>query len=1618
MTIIQSGQLAKASHQQLQEALRLGLTVVTELWFYATGDWVTSVHAGDIDGDGDIEVLIGSRDGSVRALTKTSALKWMQTEESDIWLGAVYGIPNVHAADRTRVVVGSRNSKVSALDETGRVLWTQKVGQAVRRIRIMDINEDGRNEVIIGSEDCSIYVYACDTGQLLWKYTSNGWIRSIVIADFDDDGKLELLASSGDKHLYMLDCDGNLKKRYYAGSKVHSLFTADLDQDGTPEILVGSDAKDLYAMKPDGTILWTFHPANRIHSIHAVDLNNNGHLEVIAASEDEHIYILDHQGNLLWKHFLGHRIFSIYSSDINQDGLREILVGAEDNNVHVLRVELVDGLLQKIRDYHHDLGQPHSWILPFSFTERALLSDLIAENTGYEQGATIAEAERLLAKQDHFAALDILCKLEESHVQVLWTRDVGHIRDIALKDAESSSATQIVVGTDEGDVKLLDLAGNTFWSYSLHERIRSLEVADVDQDGRTEFIMGCTDGRVYALDNVEEPLRWQTQFGNWIDGICTTNSGAGTAPEMVFCTADNKIHIYSGALAPIIEPITTPLSVEIVQAYDLDGDGTQEIIAGAKDNNVYAYRRNGEKLWSFQTMDRVKAIYIYDIDHDGRVEVLVGSEDRNVYVLDNTGNLKWCYNTSHRVLDIDARDIDQDGNVEVLVGAGNGLLYVLNSTGDVLWQFKANDRIRVVYVADVNQDGKTELLLGSEDRLYLLQIVDRRQIHTLIEQAWQELLIQKPEDDLLQQFSGRPESLLRALALKKLAQRHDLSPQNQATLNRLINDNAPEVKKAFASVIVPLCTNHPQNIRTLLEKLSTDPHFETRMTFIDNLTGLSEQYPHLVFEYLDRFFRHTNKWIRRLVIRKLDQLVLDYPGEVFTRLLYALQNDLPWVSEEAARGLAHYFDAHTDSLLKGCRLIITREINSALLQVIVDCARKPLVQHVFRAFIGLLSEFSDSEVLEKLHTTVDTLESTRALHYGELTYLIYFEFYRLHRIRTIDELAQHRFTLDHTTLHHHPESIEEDMRLHFDGVIRVFEQLHEVVTIVRTYLRREGLGDRLASLLEANTAIDRITTEMTRKHFSWCKHQDQFPDCHILKLLMARWHTIVTSELGRLRGKAELRPELQTKQVQMEQAVGIILSVHNTGKSPADHVTVSLLPDTAFTPLGPGELRFETIPTHEPILAEFTIQPHQDTLHLAFTIAYDDAESREKVMPFGDRLELVEQQREFKRIDNPYYPGTPVQKQSMFYGREEELAFMQEKFVYSLANTVVVLYGQRRSGKSSLLYQLLQSSILDPHVPIRIDMQHETLNFSTSRFLHALANYIFREMKKRGFILPTPQRDAFLEDATFALDTFLDEVETVLQERKLIILIDEFEILEEKVKKNELDPDIFVYLRSLMQDRGNIDFLLAGTHTIKELTAEYWAVFFNIAIHHRISKLSAEAAQQLIIKPLEGILEYDKFAIEKISRLTGDQPYLIQLICHSLVHHCNTSCKNYVTINDVNTVQEVVMETGSIYFNWIWGQASKEERTILAILAQEGGDEGRDISLADIERVYLDYYLPYRRESVIAALKNLRDGDVIAEGSRENRYKIPVGLTRLWLRQEKQLSRVMIEENLVEDIVR
>ena len=178
---------------------------------------------------------------------------------------------------------------------------------------------------------------------------------------------------------------------------------------------------------------------------------------------------------------------------------------------------------------------------------------------------------------------------------------------------------------------------------------------------------------------------------------------------------------------------------------------------------------------------------------------------------------------------------------------------------------------------------------------------------------------------------------------------------------------------------------------------------------------------------------------------------------------------------------------------------------------------------------------------------------------------------------------------------------------------------------------------------------------------------------------------------------------------------------------------------------------------------------------------------------------------------NPYIAGSPVTGTEMFYGREDVFSFIQRNLIGRHRDTPIVLYGQRRTGKTSVLYQLHRH--LDPgYRCIFIDLHGLNLQ-GMGNLLLGIASSISRGLRRdHQLTVELPDRGAFLADPRSAFETmFLDGVWSALAEDHLVLMMDEAVRLDEEVRAGRLEREIFDYLRHLMQHLPALEFhLLPG----------------------------------------------------------------------------------------------------------------------------------------------------------------------------------------------------------------
>lgn len=82
------------------------------------------------------------------------------------------------------------------------------------------------------------------------------------------------------------------------------------------------------------------------------------------------------------------------------------------------------------------------------------------------------------------------------------------------------------------------------------------------------------------------------------------------------------------------------------------------------------------------------------------------------------------------------------------------------------------------------------------------------------------------------------------------------------------------------------------------------------------------------------------------------------------------------------------------------------------------------------------------------------------------------------------------------------------------------------------------------------------------------------------------------------------------------------------------------------------------------------------------------------------------EQGSFKPIyPNPYIVGNPIRSRDMFFGRVDEFRHIAQALDNGKKTALIVLFGERRSGKSSILYQIQNGQLGQSFLPIFVDMQ-------------------------------------------------------------------------------------------------------------------------------------------------------------------------------------------------------------------------------------------------------------------------------------------------------------------------
>jgi tetratricopeptide (TPR) repeat protein len=302
----------------------------------------------------------------------------------------------------------------------------------------------------------------------------------------------------------------------------------------------------------------------------------------------------------------------------------------------------------------------------------------------------------------------------------------------------------------------------------------------------------------------------------------------------------------------------------------------------------------------------------------------------------------------------------------------------------------------------------------------------------------------------------------------------------------------------------------------------------------------------------------------------------------------------------------------------------------------------------------------------------------------------------------------------------------------------------------------------------------------------------------------------------------------------------------------------------------------------------------------------------------------------FEQIENPYsmyVESGPVEDKEMFYGRDELIDHIAKILCEGHAAKSIILYGQKRVGKSSIRYHLKQrlegqSNLL----VLDIDNIAALINLSSNEpFFHQILWQIIDELEraikqreKQGDLLQNlalPDANSFYQhsDPLFYFQKIFRSFREAVEENtnwkgiRVVLLFDEFQYIYDLIHQDDRMQFFMKSWKALLQ-RGFFSTVLVGQDVMTRFINKFANEFGSIE-KIRVSYLRTEHAKALIEKPvllIEGTevkTRYLEGAVDHILYLTAGNPYYIQIVCYHLIEHLNHIHAQFITKADVDQVK-------------------------------------------------------------------------------------------------------------------
>lgn len=399
---------------------------------------------------------------------------------------------------------------------------------------------------------------------------------------------------------------------------------------------------------------------------------------------------------------------------------------------------------------------------------------------------------------------------------------------------------------------------------------------------------------------------------------------------------------------------------------------------------------------------------------------------------------------------------------------------------------------------------------------------------------------------------------------------------------------------------------------------------------------------------------------------------------------------------------------------------------------------------------------------------------------------------------------------------------------------------------------------------------------------------------------------------------------------------------------------------------------------------------------------------------------------------SPYIVGNPVDRADMFFGRADIMDRIQRHLGGDDHANVVLLEGNRRTGKTSILRQLGKTGALSGWIPVYCSFQ-ELDGMAAADVFKLLALRTGGALQDAGIetwipgleraesakpfkiVFGTALRRAFAGGRPFeTLELYLEAAIRAAKPRRVLLMIDEFDKLREGIDSGRTGAQVPENLRHLLQHQAGLGAIITGSRRLKKLREEYWSALFGLGYRIGVSALPEEHARRLVTEPVAGRLRYLPQARDRLVSLCAGHPFLIQSLCSRVFDQAADGGERTITLDVLDrAVTEMVHDNE--HFRTLWDYAGTERRRLVLMLCHRLAHGSDAVNLPLLLRQFEEYGVRVRRDQeMVDDIAELRELELVELDTsyRDGAYRLSIPLMARWMEMDVDFDELVVRTKM------